>query len=519
MSKKSKERRKRMMAERAEVLAKEVNGNTVDSSETRPLGFAERAAAIIKEDQDKRQVPMDKRLPMHYMGGAAQSNGYAYGLGKIYPSPNPSVSQSYTYKTVDNYEDRSILKVVSKDITEGACPIAKVPKVYVSARLWGEWINLAGDMDKEWLAYLVGRFVKDDKGSRYEISKCYFPPQTATPTHVDVDDDFSSYQPNTIGAVHSHVGMGTFFSGEDLAHSNWPVEIVVNNKGEVKVMIRHQLECGQYIKSYTDLMTTGDNADSRYVAALNKAMESGQALKDARLAAKYKSIGYRTPDVKALSQPIIQTVQTVQTVSQSTVQPVNSIVKQLTTKEPLRSIKPNEWPFKINGKPSKWSDDRNCWVEVVYMDNVWMELEEAVEALEAKVDKQDALLEDGTDTEAAETVPMPMISLSMAEQDRLMDESIEIDEATGQIIDSGSGTVTSLNTDDGSDSDEIEIEGDCPDCEGTGLIEIDAESQIICRACDGSGFKPDSPQGQDKIDNQDGRQWPHGFSGYEDYTC
>src|ERR1700722_4716854 len=231
MSKASKARKRAMRLTRESQMAANHN-NKIGGGGLITGTMEERVGQIIRQDNGNNR-PVDNRLPIHYGG-----NGHYYS-NSMYDT---KVSNDIGYKPINHQADKSIFNIKSSDIVEGNCPITKIPKVYVTTRLWNEWICLAEDYPTEWLAYLTGQFVKDDKGSRYEIRKMYFPPQVAHATHVDVDDDFSDYLPNTIGAIHSHVQMGVFFSGEDLAHSNWPVEIVVNAKGEVKVMIRHQLE-------------------------------------------------------------------------------------------------------------------------------------------------------------------------------------------------------------------------------------------------------------------------------------
>lgn len=428
--------------------------------------FEQRAEAIIREDNQKAVT--DSRLPMHYQG---MGNGHYIGyLPKTDPIgyKQPAIGDS-GYKTIEE-ADKSVFRVVSTDITEGNCPVAKIPKVYVATRVWNEWISLADDYNTEWLAYLTGQFVIDDKGPRYEIKKMYFPPQVAHASHVDVDDDFSAYLPNTIGAIHSHVQMGVFFSGEDLRHSNWPVEIVVNGKGEYKCMIRHQLECGKWIKNYSEILTVGDQSDSRYVAALDKAFESGEQLRQVRVRKQSDNVGYRTPEVNQ--------------------QPADNVSVQgklpLTTAK-FRADNDEEWHFKINGKPHEWRNNAGgvggAYVEVVKVGDKWIFID-------------DPRLEKLTEPDATGN--------SNDVSNEIMEGSIEIDETTGRIV------ISSQNSDDGSQIQATQEELDrlmenevdsnsCVECGGTGKVDTQV-GPVECALCGGMGIKP-------------------GYNGYEGYTC
>ena len=177
-------------------------------------------------------------------------------------------------------EDQTTFRCDSEDVT-AACPIHKVPEIYVNRLMFNQWIGLAEDFDVEWLAYLEGAF--DAEKNRYNITKMYFPPQTANGAHVDVDDDFEPL-PGTVGAVHSHVKMSVFFSQEDMRHSNWPVELVVNAKGEIKAMVRSKLECGKFAKYESKVWLTGDASHNGFKSSLEKAFDRGKKLEEMRRA-------------------------------------------------------------------------------------------------------------------------------------------------------------------------------------------------------------------------------------------
>jgi hypothetical protein len=160
----------------------------------------------------------------------------------------------------------------------GKCPIASTPIVRVSQRTWGTWIELARRFDTEWLAYCTGRLTREGA----VLTGYYFPAQDATGAHVErVVDDADAIRPGTVGAVHSHVGMQAFWSEEDKRHCNWPVEIVLNRKGEAKCIIRHKLECGRYTRSDGQIhLSAGAQVDAVEVelsAALTKGKEIAKA--------------------------------------------------------------------------------------------------------------------------------------------------------------------------------------------------------------------------------------------------
>ncbi len=427
--------------------------------------FEQRADAIIKADiaaKGGNNGHVDIRLPLHYSGYP----GTIWGNGWRNPADKESKQVDVDYRPIDHEKDKSVFNVISDDIITGECPIAKTPKVYVTTRLWNEWIALAEDYSTEWLAYLTGQFVKDDKGTRYEIRKMYFPPQIAHASHVDVDDDFTGYLPNTIGAIHSHVEMQVFFSGEDLAHSNWPVEIVVNAKGDVKVMIRHQLECGKWIKNYSEVMTVGDSANEKYIASLDKAFEAGELLRQQRVKNKSAAAGYRTPEINQPSQQPLYVTDYTKAASPSTATPI------------LTYDEKEEWHFRINGKPMQWTGTE--YKEVVKVNNEWIYVDDPI-------------------------LGSSQVKVNSQAVNAAIDAVVELNEETGQITVSNA---TGHSNDDGHDMGtrpatqeeldrlmEAEVDAaSCYDCGGTGKIEVN-DATIECTGCGGSGLKPEYKMG------------------------
>jgi hypothetical protein len=140
-----------------------------------------------------------------------------------------------------------------------------------------EWAHLAEENETEWIAYLTG----DMRGRSPVITGFYFPPQVASGAHVAQPNDDYRAKPDTIGAVHSHVRMAAFWSGTDEAHANWPVEIVINWKGEHKVRVRLQLDCHRFARIDSKLKLTGSRP-SPHREALEAALREGELAEKAR---------------------------------------------------------------------------------------------------------------------------------------------------------------------------------------------------------------------------------------------
>lgn len=159
---------------------------------------------------------------------------------------------------------------------DGVTACSKAPQVDIlmDSHLWQSIVGLCERFNTEWMAYLIG--VKNQDGD-YEIKRLSFPEQTAGGAHVhnEPSPDFKVEQ-DTVGVVHSHVGMQAFFSSTDKAHANWPVEIVVNRKGEYEVSTRVQLPCGEFMRRSSRVMLlTGGQLDSME-ATLKEALKKGE---------------------------------------------------------------------------------------------------------------------------------------------------------------------------------------------------------------------------------------------------
>jgi len=171
----------------------------------------------------------------------------------------------------------------AKDLT--SCPVVGEPIVEVPRWMYEEWTALAGEVDTEWICYLVGEM----KPAGAAIEGFYFPPQLASGAHVAQPDDSFRPQPRTIGATHSHVKMGAFWSKTDEDHANWPVEIVINARGESKCRLRLKLECNRFARIDSKIKLTGAwERPSTWREALQAALAEGTA-QSARRAAEATS--------------------------------------------------------------------------------------------------------------------------------------------------------------------------------------------------------------------------------------
>lgn len=136
--------------------------------------------------------------------------------------------------------------------------------VNVPYEMFQKWVWLAMVHNTEWIAYLKGEQVE----GIWEIRDFYFPKQRANGAHVDAED--GEIQAGTIGSVHSHVDMSAYFSAEDKAHFNHPVEMVVNRKGNLAACVRVPLHCGKFARIETTAMLIGGPA----IDEVNEALKS-----------------------------------------------------------------------------------------------------------------------------------------------------------------------------------------------------------------------------------------------------
>ena len=136
------------------------------------------------------------------------------------------------------------------------CPIASKAKVNIPVDLFNKWVFLARKLDTEWIAYLLG---EETATNEYTITGMYFPKQKANGVHCEAED--GEIREGTIAAVHSHVGMKAFFSGEDEKHFNHAIELVVNRMGDILANGRTVLECGRHHRGAASIFFTGCEQD------------------------------------------------------------------------------------------------------------------------------------------------------------------------------------------------------------------------------------------------------------------
>lgn len=197
-----------------------------------------------------------------------------------------SVHDSTFHGSSSHSEDGVFKCEEAGEITD-TCPLKpKVPSILIPTMMWNTFIQLTKAYDTEWIALLMGKEGKDSKGeAAYIIDKYYFPPQVASRAHVDVPTG-TKPRAGTIGAIHSHVGMGVFWSPTDKAHSNWPVEIVINRKAEYKALSRFKLKCGEWAKGDGEVYITGDGLAGVVRKEIDGAFAKGKELAEAAKAAR-----------------------------------------------------------------------------------------------------------------------------------------------------------------------------------------------------------------------------------------
>ena len=151
------------------------------------------------------------------------------------------------------------------------CPIAPEPKITMPVEMWQSLWQLTALSNNEWIAYLIGK-LEDGKAL---IEEVYFPEQTVTGTSCEVPTEVQA-KPNTIGAIHSHVGMGAFWSKTDEDHANWPIEIVLNRKGDYKALMRVKLDCSRWSRVECKLTISASLPSRAMLESLEESIKKGK---------------------------------------------------------------------------------------------------------------------------------------------------------------------------------------------------------------------------------------------------
>lgn len=160
---------------------------------------------------------------------------------------------------------------------KGECPIyKKQPAILVPYAFYLKWQQLALMHKVEWIAYLTGEW--DGEAGEATIDDFYFPPQKVGQAHCEPIINSFDFRPRTIGTVHSHNTMNAFFSGTDIAHMNWQVEMVINSRGEMVGAMRLKFKCGEMGRSTTAKIRLGPapTGEDPIADALSEALAKGK---------------------------------------------------------------------------------------------------------------------------------------------------------------------------------------------------------------------------------------------------
>jgi hypothetical protein len=162
---------------------------------------------------------------------------------------------------IDNPEEDDVPGVFSAtangehcDITK-ECPVATTPSLRIPYSTYQAWTFLAHMFDVEWIAYHKGAM----EDNNYTLEEgMVFPLQRAREAHVQAES--KGELEGMIAAIHSHHSMSAYFSQEDKEHWNMPVELVINNKGELAANVRVKLDCLRWarVKPKTILTYTSE---------------------------------------------------------------------------------------------------------------------------------------------------------------------------------------------------------------------------------------------------------------------
>lgn len=209
---------------------------------------------------DVEEAAMDDEVRLEEgvdLRGTPQESGVRHGVGLKKPaSANGSVKDMFRCPS---------------DLT--GCPVAVLAKVNIPIDMYNKWLWLAGQLSTEWIAYLQG---EETGPFEFTITDMYFPKQKANPGHVEAAD--GEIRPGTVATVHSHVGMKAFFSTEDCAHFNHPIEMVINRAGDLVANGRVKLECGRYHRGPAEVYFLGCEGEEEVEAQLREVLEEDKAV-------------------------------------------------------------------------------------------------------------------------------------------------------------------------------------------------------------------------------------------------
>lgn len=134
------------------------------------------------------------------------------------------------------------------------CSRAKPRRCSIPASLWFDLLTLAQRDKDEWLCYLIGEETEDG----ISVSDVAFPSQVRGVANVEVTGGAPEH---CVGKLHSHNTMKAFFSSTDRQHFNWPLEVVINARGEYEAVCRVKLPCGELMHTAARILVTGGSIE------------------------------------------------------------------------------------------------------------------------------------------------------------------------------------------------------------------------------------------------------------------
>jgi len=284
---------KRSRARKRALLAFKSNGNV-------PGGYI----GAMHRGANGQATPADFDFLTRMRNEAKGKDGYT-GMDKSKSSFSGTDDSRFTFY---QKKDEAVFHCAEANEITTKCPLnPAVPSILIPITMWECFLACCKEYDTEWIALLIGKLDKDSQGKpAYKIDKFYFPPQTASGAHVDVPTGVKP-RPGTIGAIHSHVNMGVFWSGTDTAHSNWPVEIVINRREQYESLSRYQLKCGEWAKGKSEVLLTGSYVGKAIDSQVKAAFIAGEALDKAN---RKEMVGKASVYSPPVSSPAIMTSQT-----------------------------------------------------------------------------------------------------------------------------------------------------------------------------------------------------------------
>lgn len=159
-------------------------------------------------------------------------------------------------KTVTTYTSKKNTWDIGEE-THTKCPTKdKEANIVIGTDTKDKIESLLDVMDgDEWLGMIIGKRVKtDDDTITYVVKDIDIPEQKVTAANAEKTEP--EEPEDSIGVIHSHHHMDTFWSGTDEKHSidNNEVSIVVDNKMNAKAAVRHEANCGRKIRIEADVM-------------------------------------------------------------------------------------------------------------------------------------------------------------------------------------------------------------------------------------------------------------------------